>query len=73
VNPDAGGLGFRLQPGSPAIDRGQVINGVTTAIRVKRLMREPMKSKVRNGRQEYCQNQALYCSESKPVLSKARY
>jgi len=29
VNPDAGGLGFRLKPGSPAIDRGQVINGVT--------------------------------------------
>jgi hemerythrin len=29
VNPNAGGLGFRLQPGSPAIDHGQVINGVT--------------------------------------------
>ena len=29
VNPDAGGLGFRLQPGSPAIDHGEVINGVT--------------------------------------------
>jgi hypothetical protein len=29
VNPAAGGLGFRLQPGSPAIDAGTVITGVT--------------------------------------------
>ena len=29
VNPSAGGLGFRLQMGSPAIDHGQVIEGVT--------------------------------------------
>jgi hypothetical protein len=29
ISPYDGGLGFRLQPGSPAIDYGQVINGVT--------------------------------------------
>jgi len=29
IKPEAGGLGFRLQPGSPAIDRGEVIYGVT--------------------------------------------
>ncbi len=29
MNAVAGGLGFRLQPGSPAIDHGQVIEGVT--------------------------------------------
>ena len=29
VNPSAGGLGFRLQSGSPAIDAGTVITGVT--------------------------------------------
>jgi hypothetical protein len=29
VDPKAGGLGFRLRPGSPAIDHGEVIKGVT--------------------------------------------
>jgi hypothetical protein len=29
VEPSAGGLGFRLKPGSPAIDKGIVIEGIT--------------------------------------------
>ena len=35
VNPDDGGLGFRLKPGSPAIDHGQVIKGVTDGFKGK--------------------------------------
>jgi len=35
VNSKEGGLGFRLQPGSPAIDCGQVIDGVTDSFKGK--------------------------------------
>ena len=35
VNASAGGLGYRLQPGSPAIDHGQVIEGVTDGFQGK--------------------------------------
>ena len=35
VDPAAGGIGFRLQPGSPAIDHGQVIDGVTDGFQGK--------------------------------------
>jgi hypothetical protein len=35
INPKASGLGFRLQPGSPAIDHGEVIYGVTDGFQGK--------------------------------------